>query len=60
MHKDGKSAGVWYLKSTSKRLVFCMYLKRTTELVQVVANWSLNEDHERIGIPNEDATRAMV
>jgi hypothetical protein len=37
-----------------------MYLKRTTELVQVVTNWSLNEDHERIGIPNEDATRAMV
>jgi len=37
-----------------------MYLKRTTELVQFVTNWSLNEDHERIGIPNEYATRAMV
>ena len=43
-----------YESSTATRLVFCMYLKRTSELIQLVTSWSLNEEaHEWFGHADE-------
>jgi len=60
MNKDGKVLEFDIKISTTTGLVFCMYLKRTSELVQVLTNWSLNEAHEWLGHANEDATRATA